>query len=139
MNLGCSPHFEQHGELGFCRSCLSMPDRMPRKPCWQVKRKDVTAIGGLSKIDHAPITKDDHTRMMVWRSKTLTRDEFMSLLVVGSPTSITDPPPRIPVEHSARLIALEFITDLSGRLRTTTSGRSRIAAGFENTPLRDLN
>ena len=139
MNLGCSPHFEQHGELGFCRSCLSMPDRMPRKPCWQVKRKDVTAIGGLSKIDHAPITEDDHTRMMVWRSKTLTRDEFMSLLVVGSPTSITDPPPRIPVEHSVRLIALEFITDLSGSLRMTTPGRSRIAAGFENTPLRDLN
>jgi hypothetical protein len=73
------------------------------------------------------------------RNETLTREEFVSLLVVGSPTSITDPPPRIHVEHSARLIALEFITDLSGRLRTTTSGRSRIAAGFENTPLRDLN
>ena len=69
-------------------------------------------------------------------SNTLTLEEFVSLLVVGSPTSITDPPPRIPVEHSARLIALEFITDLSGRLRTTTSGRSRIAAGFENTPVR---
>ena len=50
---------------------------------------------------------------MVLKSKTLTREEFVSLLVVGSPTSITDPPPRIPVEHSARLIALEFITDLS--------------------------
>jgi hypothetical protein len=69
---------------------------------------------------------------MVLKSKTLTREEFVSLLVVGSPTSITDPPPRIPVEHSSRLIALEFITDLSGRLRTTASGRSRIAAGFEN-------
>jgi hypothetical protein len=136
MNLGCSPHFKQRGEVGFWRSCFSMPHKMPRTPCGQVKRKDVT---GLSKIDHAPITEDDHTRMMVWRSKTLTRDEFVSLLVVGSPTSITDPPPRIPVEHSARLIALEFITDLSGRLRTTTSGRSRIAAGFENTPVRDVN
>ena len=94
-------------------------------------------IGDLSKIDHAPITESGHIRIM--KSKTLTLEEFVSLLVVGSPTSITDPPPRIHVEHSARLIALEFITDLSGRLRTTTSGRSRIAAGFENTPLRDLN
>ena len=49
---------------------------------------------------------------MVLKSKTLTHEEFVSLLVVGSPTSITDPPPRIHVEHSARLIALEFITDL---------------------------
>ena len=31
-----------------------------------------------------------------------------------------------------RMIVLGFIADLSGRLRTTTSGRSRIAAGFEN-------
>jgi hypothetical protein len=108
-------------------------------PAGKLKGKDITAIGGLSKIDHAPITVEGHIRTMVLKSKTLTREEFVSLLVVGSPTSITDPPPRIHVEHSARLIALEFITDLSGRLRTTTSGRSRIAAGFENTPLRDLN
>src|ERR1700682_2341148 len=92
-----------------------MPDRMQRNPCWQVKRKDVTAIGGLSKIDHAPITVEGHIRTMVLKSKTLTREEFVSLLVVGSPTTITDLPSRIPVEHSARLIALEFITDL-GRL-----------------------
>ena len=85
---------------------------MPRKPCWQVERKDVTAIGGLSKLDHAPITVEGHIRTMVLKSKTLTHEEFVSLLVVGSPTSITDPPPRIHVEHSARLIALEFITDL---------------------------
>jgi len=89
-----------------------MPDGMPRKPCWQVKRKDVTAIGCLSKLDHAPITVESHIRAVVLKSKTLTHEEFVSLLVVGSPTSITDPPPRIHVEHSARLIALEFITDL---------------------------
>jgi hypothetical protein len=57
VNLGCSPHFEQRGEVSFCRSCPSMRHRMPRRPCWQVKRKDVTVIGGLSKIDHAPITE----------------------------------------------------------------------------------
>src|ERR1700682_6101157 len=57
VNLGCSPHVEQRGEVGFCRSCLSMRHRMPRKPYWQVKRKDVIVIGGLSKIDHAPFRK----------------------------------------------------------------------------------
>jgi hypothetical protein len=56
VNLGCSPHFAQRGEIGFCQSCLSMRHRMPRRPCWQVKRKDVTAIGGLSKIDRASST-----------------------------------------------------------------------------------
>jgi hypothetical protein len=30
MNLGCSPHFEQRGEVGFWRSCFSMPHIMPR-------------------------------------------------------------------------------------------------------------
>ncbi len=57
VNLGCPPHFEQGGEVSFCRSCLSMRHRMPRRPCWQVKRKDVSVIGGLSKIDHAPLRK----------------------------------------------------------------------------------
>ena len=57
VNLGCSPHVEQRGEVGFCRSCLSMRHRMPRRPRWQVKRKDVTVIGGLSKIDHARLRK----------------------------------------------------------------------------------
>jgi hypothetical protein len=56
VNLGCSAHFAQRGEIGFCQSCLSMRHRMPRKPCWQAKRKDVTAIGGLSKIDHTSST-----------------------------------------------------------------------------------
>jgi hypothetical protein len=69
--------------------------------------------------------------------KTLTLEEFVSLLVVGDGCAITDLPSVIPAEHSARLIALGFIADLFGRLRMTTPGRLRIAAGFENTPLLD--
>ncbi len=35
---------------------------------------------GLSKIDHAPSMEGGHTRMMVSKSKMLTREEFASLL-----------------------------------------------------------
>src|ERR1700730_28684 len=87
-------------------------------------------IGDLSKIDHAPITESGHIRIM--ESKTLTLEEFVSLLVVGNGCAITDLPSIIPAEHSARLIALGFIADLFGSLRMTAPGRLRIAAGFEN-------
>jgi hypothetical protein len=53
---------------------------MPRRPSWQVKRKDVTVIGSLSKIDQASIMKKRHAGMMASKSKTLTREEFVSLL-----------------------------------------------------------
>ena len=68
------------------------------------------------------------------KSKTLTLEEFVSLLVVGNGCAITDLPSIIPAEHSARLVALGFIADLFGSLRMTASGRLRIAAGFENKP-----
>jgi len=35
----------------------------------------------------------------------------------------------IPPEHSARLIALGYMADIHGRLRMTTPGRIRLAAG----------
>jgi hypothetical protein len=35
----------------------------------------------------------------------------------------------IPLEHSARLIALGYMVDIAGRLRMTTPGRYRIYAG----------
>ena len=38
MNLGCSPHFKQRGEVGFWRSCFSMPHRMSGRPYTQVKK-----------------------------------------------------------------------------------------------------
>jgi hypothetical protein len=42
------------------------------------------AFADLSKIDHTPITEKGHTRIMVAESKTLTREEFASLLRVGN-------------------------------------------------------
>jgi hypothetical protein len=67
-------------------------------------------------------------------TKTLTREEFASLLTVGSATT-RDPAAVIPDEHSALLIGLGYMANISGRLRMTTPGRSRIAAGFKNKPL----
>jgi hypothetical protein len=73
--------------------------------------------------------------MMVSKSKMLTREEFASLLAVGNTCAVLEPPAVIPADHSARLIALGYMWDISGRLRMTTPGRSRIAVGFENRPL----
>jgi len=61
--------------------------------------------------------------------KKLTREEFASLLKVGNCSAIS-PPATIPVEHSAKLIALGYMVDLVGRLRMTTPGRQRIAVGL---------
>ncbi len=66
---------------------------------------------------------------MVPKSKMLTREEFASLLTVANTSAVLEPPAVIPPEHSARLIALGYMADLSGRLRMTTAGRVRIAAG----------
>jgi hypothetical protein len=66
-------------------------------------------------------------------SKHLSAPEFASLLVVGN-TAVNGPPAVIPAEHSARLTGLGYMMDLAGRLRMTTPGRSRVAAGFENKP-----
>ena len=67
--------------------------------------------------------------MMASESKKLTREEFASLLTVGNTCAVLEP--VIPAEHSTRLIALGYMAELSGRLRMTTPGRSRMAAGFE--------
>ena len=68
--------------------------------------------------------------------KTLTREEFVSLLIVGNSCAVTDITAVIPAEHTARLIALGYMACLSGRLWMTKSGKSRITTGFENKPLR---
>ncbi len=39
MNLGCSPHFKQRGEVGCWRSCFSIPHRMSGRPYRQVKKR----------------------------------------------------------------------------------------------------
>ena len=67
--------------------------------------------------------------------KTITREEFVSLLIVGNSCAVIEVPAVIPAEHSARLIALGYMANLSGRLWMTKSGRSRIATGFENKPI----
>jgi hypothetical protein len=68
---------------------------------------------------------------MASESEALTREEFAALLVVGK-CSVLDPPAVISAKHSTRLIGLGYMADMAGRLRMTTPGRQRIAAGFEN-------
>jgi len=92
----------------------------------------VALFADLSKIEHATSVERGHTRAMV---KKLTREEFASLLTVGNTCAVLEPPAVIPAAHSVRLIALGYMVDLSGRLRMTTPGRARIAAGFEGRPL----
>jgi hypothetical protein len=67
---------------------------------------------------------------MALKSKILTVEEYASLLTVGNTSPVLDPPAAIPAAHSARLIALGYMADLEGRLRMTTPGRQRIAAGL---------
>jgi hypothetical protein len=65
---------------------------------------------------------------MARESKVLTINEFASLLAVGD-AEICDPAPVISAAHSVRLIALGYMIHFRGRLRMTTPGRDRIAAG----------
>jgi hypothetical protein len=75
--------------------------------------------------------------MMASESEPLTPEEFASLLTVGNTCAVREPPAVIPAQHRARLIELGYIVNLQGRLRLTTPGRSRIAAGFEIKTVRD--
>jgi hypothetical protein len=71
------------------------------------------------------ILEGRHTQTMAPKSEMLTVEEFASLVTVGD-TPINGPGAKIPAEHSARLTALGYIIDVSGRLRMTTPGRRRI-------------
>ena len=62
------------------------------------------------------------------KKENLTLEEFTSLLTVGN-AAINSCAPLIAAAHSARLIALDYVADLEGRLRVTTRGRYRIYAG----------
>jgi hypothetical protein len=92
----------------------------------------------LINIDHPRLPNWGMIRIMDMEAKELTRallalgkelsfKEFASLLVVGNVRP--NDAPAIPTEHSARLIALGYTADIGGRLRMTTPGRVRIAAG----------
>jgi hypothetical protein len=73
---------------------------------------------------------------MASKSKMLTSDEFVSLLIVGNLCAVTDRPAVIPAEHSAKLIGLGYMADIQGRLRMTTPGRQLIAVTEnQNRPL----
>jgi hypothetical protein len=65
--------------------------------------------------------------MMAPDTKTLTRQEFASLVKVAKTNAVLEPPAVIPAEHSVRLIGLGYMADLAGRLRMTIDGRQRIA------------
>ena len=67
-------------------------------------------------------------RVMALEAQMLTTEEFASLLTVSN-APVNRSVPSIPTAHSARLIALGYMVDLAGRLRTTTPGRIRIYAG----------
>jgi len=86
----------------------------------------------LSKTDQTSGRGSCHSRVMAKKPETLARQEFASLLAVSN-TSVNEPPAVIPAEHSARLIRLGYMADLSGRLRMTTPGRRRLAVGLEQT------
>jgi hypothetical protein len=83
----------------------------------------------LVKIDHAIIAEHAILRFMALAAEELTFREFASLLAVGD-AEVHAPSPAIPAEHCVKLIALGYMADLEGRLRMTTPGRVRIAAGF---------
>ena len=93
----------------------------------------------MSNIDHVPITESCDTRIMASSSNMLTREEFASLLTVGSVAAVLDPLVAIPAEHSARLVGLGYMVDLAGKLRMTMHGRRRIAAAFDDRPPSKLN
>ena len=80
-------------------------------------------------IEHFEIAGLGNTRITAIEMESLTPKEFASLLAVGN-ARVNDPVPVIPTEHSARLIELGYMAYLQGRLRITTPGRVRIAAGL---------
>jgi hypothetical protein len=57
----------------------------------------------------------------------LTRDQFISLLMVGdvTPSGLA---PIIPIDHETLLVRLGYVVNLQGRLRITTHGRLRLAS-----------
>jgi hypothetical protein len=63
----------------------------------------------------------------------LTHEEFASLLSIGTPSTYRCPA-VIPPEHRARLIELGYVADIQGKLRMTTPGRNRLAAGMYSSP-----
>jgi hypothetical protein len=70
---------------------------------------------------------------MAGEREMLTREEFASLLLVATPSTYRSQA-VIPPEHRARLIELGYVADIQGKLRMTTPGRNRLAAGTYSSP-----
>lgn len=80
-------------------------------------------------IEHMALPKEGYNPPIKSDSNLLTNERFSSLVLVGNNLPAR-PPALVPAEHSARLIALGYMSDFAGRLRMTTPGRHRIAAGL---------
>ena len=123
---------------------------MPQRVIWPWTEHDITRVKALAQKlpgadiaaqlgrSHAALVAKAHllklslkmkseesTRRMA-ESDFLTRDQFISLLLVADAQPI--PAPIIPIDHEIRLIELGYIVNLQGLLRITTNGRIRTAS-----------
>jgi hypothetical protein len=83
-------------------------------------------VWALSDIARAPARQAHIIRTMPYDTpEFLTRDQFISLLMVGdvTPTGLA---PIIPIDHETLLVRLGYVVNLQGRLRITTHGRLRL-------------
>jgi hypothetical protein len=90
-------------------------------------------VSDLSDIARAPASEAHNIRSMSYDApEFLTRDQFISLLMVGdvTPAGLA---PIIPIDHETLLVRLGYVVNLQGRLRITTYGRQRLAS-IEATP-----
>ena len=85
-------------------------------------------VWALSDIARAPASEAHNIRTMTYDApEFLTRDQFISLLMVGdvTPSGLA---PIIPIDHETLLVRLGYVVNLQGRLRITTHGRQRLAS-----------
>ena len=85
-------------------------------------------VWALSDIARARASEAHNIRTMAYDApEFLTRDQFISLLMVGdvTPSGLA---PIIPIDHETLLVRLGYVVNLQGRLRITTHGRQRLAS-----------
>jgi hypothetical protein len=114
------------------RSIFDFFNSICHEPTWhriyKIKDAEAAFIFQFEQNWTGGIAGSVHIHAMDPEGKTLSPEEFASLLTVGN-TAVNSAAPMIPTAHSARLIALGYVVDLAGRLRMTTPGRVRIYAG----------
>jgi hypothetical protein len=85
-------------------------------------------VSALSDIARAPVSEAHTIGDMTYDApEFLTRDQFISLLMVGdvTPNGLA---PIIPIDHETLLVRLGYVVNLQGSLRITTHGRQRLAS-----------